>query len=259
MLGNMARWLSKKKLHGIVISLELKDILYAKRMDCIFTGSDISNHKNSSEEIEAYYNQHCKDLGHVVIKFLRNGSTANDIRSVLMDYELKYKRKPDYICVDYLALMGIDGVSSHSMNKFDLDEIKIFDLQAIADEYNAYLLTAGQLNREGSDIIELSAKHVAGGLSAVNGSDWSIGMAATDQDMDNNQFQVKQLKIRNGGRTKKPIILYKCPRTLRISDQPFVGQSVLAKKEKPDNSSLNVDKAAGKEKLKAALKLGRRN
>ncbi|WGH49820.1 DNA primase/helicase [Alishewanella phage vB_AspM_Slickus01] len=258
MLANMGHRMSKKNLHGIIISLELKDALYAKRCDCIFTGADISNHAESADVIEEFYNNKKANMGHVVIKFLRNGSTDVDIRTVLMEYELKYKRKPDYICVDYLALMGIEGVNAVGMNKFDLDDMKVFALQAIADEYNAYLFTAGQLNREGGDVIELSAKHVAGGISAVNGSDWSVGMVATDQDMDNNQFQVKQLKIRNGSRTKKPIILYKCPKTLRISDQPFAGQTIIQTKQKEKSDTITIDSAKGKDKLASALRLNKR-
>jgi hypothetical protein len=174
-----------------------------------------------------------------------------------MEYELTYKRKPDYICIDYLALMGLVGANINAMGKSESDEIKIFDLQSIAEDYNAYVFTAGQLNREGSAVLELDMRHVAGGASAVMGSDFSIAMAASDEEMDNNSFRIMQLKIRNGGRTKKPVTMYKCPTTLRISDKPFINQSPVLEKRKSfkvDNGDSQSQKLSTKDKLKAALK-----
>lgn len=253
MLANMSYWLSKKKLNGLIISLELKDVLYAKRMDCIFTGGDISKHADNADDFEEFYRENEDELGIVVIKRLKANSTQTEIETVLMEYELKYGIKPDYMIVDYLALMGLTGVNSTSMNKFDLDELKIFELQRIATEWDLYLLTAGQLNRDADGVIELSPKHVAGGLSAVNGSDWSIGIVATDQDIENNQFQAKQLKIRNGAKNKKPIILYRCPKSLRVSDQPFLGQSPLVNKKVDKSDGSDTVKSTGKGKLKQIL------
>ncbi len=257
MLANMSYWLSKKKYNGLIISLELKDVLYAKRMDCIFTGGDISKHAENADGFEEYYRENEEDLGIVVIKRLKANSTQTDIETVLLEYELKYGIKPDYLIVDYLALMGLTGVNANSMNKFDLDELKIFELQRIATEWDLYLLTAGQLNRDADGIIDLSPKHVAGGLSAVNGSDWAIGIVATDQDIENNQFQAKQLKMRNGAKNKKPIILYRCPKSLRISDQPFLGQSPVVSKKTVDKKD-GPDKVSGKEKLRQVLNAGKR-
>lgn len=259
MLANMSYWLSKKKLNGLIISLELKDVLYAKRMDCIFTGGDISNHGNDADAIDDFYQTNEDDLGIVVIKRLKTGATQTDIETVLLEYELKYGIKPDYLLVDYLALMGLDGVNSASMNKFELDELKIFELQRIADVWDLYLITAGQLNRDADGIIDLSPKHVAGGLSAVNGSDWAIGIVATDQDIENNQFQAKQLKIRNGAKNKAPLVLYRCPKSLRVSDQPFIGQSPLIKKkdDKPSTEQGDV-KMSGKDKLRNMMNRSRK-
>lgn len=257
MLANISYWLSKKRYNGLIISLELKDVLYAKRMDCIFTGGDISKHAEEAENYEEFYKNNEEDLGIVVIKRLKANSTQTDIETVLMEYELKYGIKPDYLIVDYLALMGLTGVNSTSMNKFDLDELKIFELQRIATEWDLYLITAGQLNRDADGILDLSPKHVAGGLSAVNGSDWAIGIVASDQDIENNQFQAKQLKMRNGAKNKAPIILYRCPKSLRVSDQPFLGQSPVLKKE-PKEVKDSTTQLSAKEKLQKVLKASRR-
>jgi hypothetical protein len=83
---------------------------------------------------------------------------------------------------------------------------------------------------------------------------------ATDQDIENNQIQLKQLKIRNGAKSKKPIIMYRCPKSLRVNDQPFLGQSpVVAKKEatKVDKGD-DIDKMKGKAKLNQILNRTRR-
>lgn len=255
-LANLAKQLSSQGLEGIIISLELREDLYAKRLDSILTLTDIAEHKQNAAKIAKMYECMAKTTGRIVTKFMPYGTTCSQIRTVIMEYVLKYQKNPDFIIVDYLALMGVDGVSARqASDKHSMDEKKSFGLRNIGDEFNAYMFTAGQINREGQDVMKVSASHVAGGISAVNASDWAIAMVANEEMIDNDEFQVIQLKVRNGGKTRKPITMYRNPTTLEIADKPFVNVKkvpYLNKTEsKPDQSSSK----SGRDKLRDAIKL----
>lgn len=261
MLGNFAQKLSQQGLDVLLVTLEINESLYAMRLDTIFSGMDINHHKELGKEIADFYEEKSGDWGRIVTRYMRKGTAPSRIRTVAMEYQLKYKKPPDVIMVDYLQLMGVDKTKSD--NKFDLDEERIFALQSIGDDFDCYVFTAGQLNRDGADIIDVSHRHVAGGLSAVNGSDWAVVIVASDEDIENNQLQMKQLKIRNGARTMKPITLYKCPKSLRISDAPLAttgtGAAITRQKKKQDEApKVDVRQvSSGKEKLRQAMRLGK--
>lgn len=219
MLANLAYYLAGQGLDVAVVSMELNELLYSKRMDAIFTNSSIKNHKENVELIDSSLGKMKSAMGSVDTKFMIAG-TVSDVRSYVLEYHLANGKYPDVILVDYLAKMGMDEKVSIGANRFDIDEVKSQGLRDIMAEYNIYGFTAGQINRDGYDITSLSAAHCAGGKSVVDNSDISIALYATEEDIDNNQIQAKQLKIRNNGKTAKPITLYMNPHSLRITDQP---------------------------------------
>jgi hypothetical protein len=128
----------------------------------------------------------------------------------------------------------------HRGNKFDADEEKAIELRRMGSELDMIVLSAQQLNRTAASVIDVNYSHIAGGISLINVSDATIAMVATDEDLDNNQVQVKGIKVRNAQRSSKSFTVYKCPKTLRMSNKPFFGNDVP-----------NVSK--GKDKLKSLL------
>jgi hypothetical protein len=174
-----------------------------------------------------------------------------------MEYHLKYGVYPDALFVDYLGLMG--GAKGKNMNKFDEDEIKAFGIRDICVEYDMYGFTAGQINRDGYDVKTLGPQHVAGGISVINASDWAVGLVATEEDVDNNQVQAVQMKIRNGAKTRVPAVLYRCSKTLRIQGTPFIGKASTPLKKPPAKKPETPSEApqGAKNKLKTALQIKR--
>lgn len=264
-LANVGKNLAADKLDVLIISLELREELYSKRLDSMMTGFDISKHQEMAAEIADALEHMRPDFGKIVTKKMRFGTTPSQIRSVVMEYSLLYGKAPDVLIVDYLGLMGADSTGMRrNMNKFDEDELKVFGLKDILDEYNMYGFSAGQLNRDGYDVTTLSAKHVAGGISVINAADWAIGLVATEEDIDNNQTQFVQMKIRNGSKTTKSKIAYRCPKTLVITDEPSIGKTarspIIDKKKKVTTAAQADEKPAlsGKKRLAATLEIGRK-
>lgn len=235
MLANVGNNFAKRGLDTFIVSIELGEDLYAKRLDAIVTGIDISDHaKKASDIAEILVQAGSENYGNIVVKKVPFGVTHEDIRSYVMEYHLEYGKYPDVLVVDYLGLMGARGKSFS--NRSEEDEIKAFGIRDILQDFNIYGFSAGQINRDGYDVKTLGPQHIAGGISVINASDWAIGLVASEEDIDNNQVQAIQMKVRNGGKTRKPVTLYRCPRTLRMSDRPFAGQSI--RKEEPSGEPM---------------------
>lgn len=251
-LANFAYLLTQQQLDGVVISLELKEELYAKRLDAIFTNTDIKNHKSNSDDIARELSSMEGNSGSLVLKHMVNASVL-DIRNFLLEYNVQKGKMPDFVMVDYLGIMGNDGIKFAGANKFDIDEYKAKGLRDIFAEFNIYGFTAGQINRDGIGLQDINVSHCAGGKSVVDTSDWSIALYASEEDIDNNQIQAKQLKVRNNGKVAKAITLYMNPQTLRVSEQPTVAKKPAGSGRALGKQPTNTPKISDAEKLKSAL------
>jgi len=251
-LGWNAIALAKQHLDVAVISLELNEQLYAKRLDAMLTQMDIKEHgKKTAKQIADKLGELKKTMGNITIKEMPNGSTVGDISAWLLEYKLLNNKMPDVLIVDYLHLMGL--ADSRNKNRSDIDDELSKSLRRLGQKHDMITLSAQQVNREGQDVTKINASHVSGGIVVVNNSDSAIYFAATEEDLDNNQVSVGAMKQRNASRTAKQIILYRCPKTLNFSTTPFVGK---AKASSPvlDRQKEKVD-VKSKDKLKQALKL----
>lgn len=253
MLANIAIALARQGLDVDIVTLELYEKKYLKRMDSMFAGISIDEHQNMAAIIsEKLLKERSEGIGNITVKFMPAGTTAGELSAHLLEYSLLHGKYPDAFLVDYLQIMGVEGMSGNN-NKFDIDHEKSVALRGFGGKHDMIMLSAGQINREGTDVLKVTHAHVAGGLSVVNNSDWSVALVASEEDIDNNQVQAVALKQRNAAKTRKPLILYRCPKTLRFAEEPFElvksnYTSPLVKKTKP-NEALK-----GKDKLRKALK-----
>jgi len=256
-LANVARLMGKQKLDICVVSLELNEQLYSKRMDSILTNIDIKEHMQSAKEISQHLEELKTEYGSIVTKKMPYKSKVSDLRTYLMEYHLKYGKDPDVLIVDYLALMGARASTQGKGVSEEQGELAV-DLRQLCEDIDCYGFSAGQINREGQNVTDVHPGHVAGGMSVINGSDTSVALVANEHDIENNQVQCRELKLRNAARTTEPVILYKCPKTLRMSDKPFSGNigrvNVRDSPVKKKKESEDVDSAKGKEKLMRALR-----
>lgn len=259
MLANMASALSNQGLNVLVINLEMSEELYGKRLDSIITGMDIDQHFANANAIQNYYDNAKGERGSIIIKRMSAGTPPSMIDAYLLEYHLEEGHYPDVMIVDYIGIMGVDGMRGNT-NKFDLDEYKAHQLIAMADRYDMAVLSAGQINRDGHDVLKLNPSHCAGGLSLVNASAWAIGLVSTEEDLDNDLVQVIALKIRMTKKSRKPLTLFKNPNTLRITSNPNVVTSSTAPINKIKKKVAESEKIEDttKEKLRKALKMSKR-
>lgn len=226
-LANLAYNLSLQGLDGIIVSLELNQDLIGKRLDSIITGIEQKAVFENIPAIVAEYQRLQGTVGSIITKKLRTGATANHVRNYILEYYMKFKKYPDYCCLDYLDLMS-PLQRYRNDGAFDRDKMTTEEIRDVIDEFNMFGITASQLNRDAVDVVVPNISHVAGGLSKVNTSDITIAIvnASEDENVDTGERAIHLLKIRNGKKHPAPFSLW-LDDSLRLREE---GQRIILPK-----------------------------
>lgn len=215
-MENWADRMNNQGYNGIYFSFELNEDLISKRHDSIVTGIHQAEVLMRYKEVAAAVVNARAQKGHLQIKHM-NSPTPNDLRAYLKEYELKFKRRPDFIVVDYIAGMRSDE-KIDSSDVYTKDKYVSEALRAIASDYNAIVATASQQNRDAIDKLELNQGNIAGGISKVDTCDVYISIVMTDAMRASGDMMFQFLKTRSSDGVGKNVHLSWDPKTLRVSD-----------------------------------------
>lgn len=273
----------KQGLNVVYVTLELNERLTAQRLDAMISGYGtrhiMRNIDDTSLRVITF--KKTNDCGAMQLKYIPSGSTINDIRAYIKEYELQSGIQVDAILVDYLDLMAPISKSISLENLFIKDKYVSEELRNLATELNVLLVTASQLNRSSfDDTIEYDASHVAGGISKVNTADNVIGIFTTFSMRESGKYQIQFMKTRNSASTGEKLTLKYDISSMRITDAPpddslsDLGNRVLgsmgnlptkaadssaSKEASVVNLSLDADPDDFKEKMKKLHKVVSRN
>ncbi len=217
-LANLAFNFIKQGLNVLYISLELSEDVVAQRFDTMFTGVGRKDWKAHVSEITTRLASEKDDAGVMDIIQMPSGTKANEIKAYLKEYYLHYNMMPDLLVLDYLDKM-------HPNEKIDMSDVWTKDklvseqLRDIGVEYNMFIATASQLNRDAVKASHHDHSHIAGGISKINESDvyWSIVM--TESMKAAGQISFTFQKTRNSDGVGKTVYLKWDGKHLRILDQ----------------------------------------
>lgn len=260
MLGNFGALLSSQKLDTLIVSVEMDEDPYSSRLDSMITGLPING--ASPEDVANSLNAKRDKYGSIITKRVNGKFGVEDLRAYLMEYHLQKGKYPDVLILDYIDIFA-NGSNTGGLSKFDFDEYKTHAIRDLLVEFDMMGFSACQLNRDSyGSIMDVSPAHIAGGLSKVNGSDATFIMIATEDDIENNQLQVKAVKVRNATKTPQLVTLYRCPKTLRVTDTPSATPKAakspvgsIGKNKTTSTGDTPKGKTNQKDKLQKALKL----
>lgn len=214
-LANLAVNMLEQGFNVLYLSLELSEELIAQRFDTMFTGIPSVLAQQKYRDIASSLVQIAPNMGKMQIKHMPSGTTANQIRAYLKEFELKNRLVPDLLIVDYLDIMGSNEKVSAD-NVWEKDKRATEQLRDIAFDYNLYIATASQQNRSAIDAQELNQSHIAGGLSKVNTVDVYASVILTPTMKAAGEIGFSFLKTRNSDGVGKTIYLKWDNRCLRI-------------------------------------------
>jgi replicative DNA helicase len=215
-LGNLALNIVEQNYNCLYITNELSQDIVSQRFDIMLTGIGRVEWKYHIDDISTKISSMKNKMGQLDIVYLPPGTTANDVRSYLKEFELVYNYKPDVIIIDYIDRMKpTDHVSAD--NAFERDRLVTIESRMIGHDYNAAIVTASQLNRESVNAIHHHEGHVAGGISKFNESDIWISLMGKMAIKGEAIFNF--LKTRNSDGVGKKACLNYDPKYLRIYDK----------------------------------------
>jgi len=197
-MANLGKNFVQAGLNVAIITLELSQDLSSSRLDSIFSGVGRLNLKENSDIIEQRILAQKEDYGYgeLFIKFMSSGSTCDDIRAYLKELELTTGVRPDMIIVDYLDLMQPNSKTNLD-NLFLKDKYVSEELRNIGNDYNAFIISASQLNRSGVNQEKPDETMVAGGKSKFDTADTWISIVSNESMKAKGQCIFFPMKTRN--------------------------------------------------------------
>jgi len=159
-----------------------------------------------------------KKSGKFQLKYMSSGSSTNDLRSYLKEYQIQKGVAPDVVLIDYLDLMMPISKKISPADMFLKDKFVSEELRNFAVENQFVLVTASQLNRGAIEEVEFDQSHIAGGISKINTADNVIGIFTSRAMRERGRYQIQLMKTRSSGGIGSKIDLGFDIDTLRITD-----------------------------------------
>lgn len=232
-LGNLGLNFAERGRRVLYISLELSEKIIAQRFDTMLTGIGRKDWKNHVSEIatkiESYIGKSC---GGMDIVQMSSGTNANTIRGYLKEYYLFYKCMPDLLILDYIDNMSPNDDRVSADNIWQRDKACSEELRQIGVDFNMFVATASQLNREAVKATQHDHSHIAGGISKINVSDVYISIKMTEAMRAQGQLLFDLQKTRNSDGVGKKIYMKWDSKYLRIKDDVKPFDLKLIKKDK---------------------------
>lgn len=203
----------------VYLSLELSEKLCAMRLDAMIANYSTTEVLKNIEDVALRVKSlHKGKKGNLTIKQMPNGSTANDIRAYIKEFEIQKGYKVDAILLDYLDLCMPYSVKVNPSDQFVKDKYVSEELRNLATELNVLFVTASQLNRSSHEEVEYDHSHIAGGISKINTADNVMAIFVTPSMKESGRYQIQFLKTRSSSGVGSKVDLKFNVKSLRISD-----------------------------------------
>lgn len=150
-LGNLAAKLLEQGRKVLILSLEMPEFVYAKRVTSQLSRIPFANLRTEANIVDNFlkdfYGNH--PTSRLIIKeFPPNSINAVQIKAYVKKLKDKYKFKPDIIILDYLTLLqaNIPTGSLYNDGKAIAEQIRALSYPAF---FGCPIISAGQINRAG--------------------------------------------------------------------------------------------------------------
>lgn len=204
----MANMAARQVQHGhnvALMSMEMSEDIFAQRFDSIYSKVDI-NRMYINKSVRSHMIKEIAKLiknentGKLFIKeFPTGNATVNDFRIYLRELKMR-KINIDIIYCDYLGIIKAE----HEQGNLYIDVKRISEqLRSLSLEFNIPIVTATQINRDGSklDLKELDHNYTAESSGVPATADFMV-FFGDDEDLFTyeNEIHWKIIKNRLGGR-----------------------------------------------------------
>jgi replicative DNA helicase len=179
-LGNIASNMSARGLTTVLISLEMPEMMYAKRISSHLSKIPISDIQQQIGALKTYFEEvsDVRKQKLIIKEFPPKSITIGGIRAYLESL-VKSGIKPDILVIDYLGLIkASSGDNSYEQGKNTAEE-----LRALSYFFSIPIVSAIQTNREGMERPALDTVSESLGVAFTADVVWSIHQEEGDQEL----------------------------------------------------------------------------
>jgi len=177
-------------------TLELSDIMIAKRHYSIFTGIAGNRLIEKKDELIHKLDTIVKNTnGKLIIKEYPTKRATIDTISAHLDTSINNGIKPDAIIIDYGDL--IKPIKSSGEKRLDIGSV-FEDLRGLAGQYEVPVITASQSNRAGATVDIIDGEHVSEDWSKIMTGDFIMSLSRKTEDSVNQTARAYIIKNRFG-------------------------------------------------------------
>jgi hypothetical protein len=143
-------------------------------------------------------------VGNLVVKEFSSGTVnANHFRRLYNELKMKEKFTPNIIYLDYLNLCSSARFkyTTNSFNSYHYIKAVTEEIKGLATELDLPIMTAAQLNREGSESSDPTKELIGDSFGIPMTADLMLALISTDELESLQQMRIKQLKNRYNSAT----------------------------------------------------------
>lgn len=179
------------------ITLEMSEERINERIDAHLLDIDIARMMDVDKtSFMAKINRfRAKTMGSLKTKQFQDGSNASHFRSWLNELKMMEGFAPDVIIIDYLNIAGSARVSPKE-GSYAYVKSTCVELRGLGFEYDAAVITATQLNREGAGSSDPDMTQTAESWGVPQTVDYMLAIISTPQLIEAFKLKFKQLKNR---------------------------------------------------------------
>lgn len=239
-LANIALNIILQNLNVVIISPEMSEMRYAKRISGMLTGIAINllgeNILKYKNEIENYKRKITSKL--IIKEVPTKGISAKNVAGYLKKIRDKKGFEADLICIDGHALLrpSVPQTSKHAELQFIVQECR-----GLSYTFEAPILTVAQLNRGSHKANNPGLDNMAGSWDQLADFDSHVNIWQTDEDREANVIRYSGKKVRDGAKGGEGSLHIDYD-TLRLSeDDSMMNDKNIAIDKQPLSQILDID------------------
>ena len=195
-LGNVATAIANQNKTVLLVSLEMPELIYAKRLCTNITKIPFSALRQETGNLKAQIESYAKanPKSKILIKeFPPSTITVNHLKAFIKKLQSK-GIKIDALVVDYINLLhSPTGNNSYERIKYAAEQ-----LRALSYIFECPIITATQLNRTGYDIKEPGLNTVSESIALPATADVMLSIWQDDTDREHGVIKLGMMKNRFG-------------------------------------------------------------
>ena len=195
-LGNIASNICAQGKTVILITLEMSEIIYAKRLCGNFTNIPCLSIRHRLEEFRDEIDRYKRDnpKSRLIIKEFPTGVLTVSNLSAYIKKLIQTGIKPDAVVVDYVNLL----TTSFGNNSYEKIKHITENLRALSYIYNVPVITATQLNRTGMNQSNPGLETLSESMGLGMTADCVIGLWREKEDEELGRIRMNIQKNRQG-------------------------------------------------------------